>query len=71
MQPAGSVRIGLRAFPAICAGGMVLVFDPVSHRLVEVRPGERVDALSDFRVVDGAIIAAHRVVTLDGRPDLE
>lgn len=71
LQPAASVRIGLRAYPAIRAGEMVLVFDPQSDRLVQVRHGDRVDALSDFRSVDGALIATHRVVTLAGEPDLE
>lgn len=71
VQPEAPVRIGLRAYPAIRTGDMALIFDPESHRLVQVRHGQRVDALSDYRAVNGAVIATHRAVFLGNLPDLE
>jgi len=71
VQPADAVRDGPRLLPAIRAADLVLVFDAESHRLVQVRRGEGINVLSDFRNVEGAWIAARRVLTLAGKPDLE
>lgn len=71
VQPAGAVRSGLQWRPAIRSADMVLAFDPRSHRLVQVRHGERVDELSRFHEINGAVVATRRVLTLDGQHDLE
>jgi hypothetical protein len=71
VRPAGTVDVDGRVCPAIRAGDVVLAFDPVSHRLAQVRLEDRIDTLSDYRSVGGAQVAAHRVLTIGGQLDVD
>jgi hypothetical protein len=70
-RPAGAVLVAGRTCPAIAVDGTVLIFDPLSHLLVQVRLEDRVDTLSDYRNVGGAQVAARRVLTIGGHPDAD
>lgn len=71
VQPAGIVDVDGRACPAIRVADLVLAFDPVSHRLAQVRLGQRIDTLSDYREVGAVMVAAHRRLTIDGETDVD
>lgn len=67
----GTVEVDGIACPAIRAGEVRLAFDPRSHLLRQVALGDRVDTLSDYREIDGALIAMRRQLTIAGEPDLD
>lgn len=71
VAPSPAVEVEEVSCPALRAGDLVLVFDPASHRLVQVRLEDRIDTLSDYRDVGGAMIAARRVLTIGGKLDLD
>src|SRR5262249_31529787 len=66
VQPAGAVDVDGRSCPAIRVGDVLLAFDPDSHRLVQVQLEDRIDTLSDYRDVGGALVATHRRLMIDG-----
>lgn len=61
---------GTRA-PAVGVDGLVLAFDPTSHRLIEISSGNWSELYSNFRSVDGAMVAASRTFLVDGALDVE
>lgn len=71
LRPARSMMVDGRYCPAIQAGETTLVFDPQTHRLAQIRLEDRVDRLSEYREVQGAMVAAHRVLTIAGALDVE
>jgi hypothetical protein len=71
VAPSPAIEIEGVSSPALRAGDLVLVFDPASHRLVQVRLEDRIDTLSDYRDVGGALIAARRVLTIAGKLDID
>lgn len=71
LRPAPSVSVDGRRCQALRAGDLTLVFDPQSHLLVQIRLADRVDTLSEYREVQGSMVAAHRVLTIGGELDVE
>lgn len=71
VQPAASIRIGLGQYPALRADDVTLVFDPQSHYLAQTQRGNRIESLSEFRTVDGVVLATRRVITIDGQLDID
>lgn len=71
VSPADPVNVNGVVSPALRAGKLVLVFDPTSHLLVQIHLENRIDTLSDYRSIGGAMIAAHRVLTIGGELDVD
>jgi hypothetical protein len=72
LTSAGTVLVDGSAAPALRAGDLLLVFDPVTHLLVQARYDEGwVESFTDYRLVAGAQIAARRTLTIDGQPDID
>src|SRR5262249_8617186 len=71
LLPAGAVQVDGTQVPAISVGDLVLAFDPRSHLLVQVTTGNRVETYSNFRQVDGALVAATRTLFIGGALDVE
>ena len=68
---AGERAVGAIRAPAVRLENLILAFDPLSHRLVEVSSGDWVETYSDFRVVDGAVVSAARTLFIGGALDVE
>jgi hypothetical protein len=71
VQPAGTVDVDGRRCPAIRVRDVLLAFDPLSHRLIQIRLDDRTDTLSDYRSVAGALVATHRVLRIGGELDVD
>ena len=72
LEPAESVAIDGVEAPALRAGELLLVFDPATHRLVQIRYDRGwIEDFSDFRVVSGALVAMRRRLTIGGVPDVD
>ncbi len=72
VQPtAAPIRFGLHRFPSLRTDDVTLVFDPQTHYLSEIRRGNRTESLSDYRTIDGVVLATRRLVTIDGQVDVD
>lgn len=71
---AGTVRVGDVDAPAIRIGSLRLAFDPVAHHLLAIdyvdREQHHVEIYSELVGVGRARFASHRVLTIDGEPDV-
>lgn len=70
LVPAGMRDLNGTAAPALRLGELVLAFDPQSHRLIEVSGDNWSEVYSDFRTVNGAVVAASRKVMMHGAVDV-
>jgi hypothetical protein len=71
VSAAGERDVGGTKAPAVRIGELTLAFDPVSHRLIEISSGNWREVYSDFRDVNGALVAAGRTFFIDGQLDAE
>jgi len=71
VEPAGTVAVHGKRYPAVRAGRLTLAFDPVSHRVTQARVDDRVETFSDYRRVGNALIPGARVITRGGATDIE
>jgi len=57
--------------PALRSGATVYVFHPETFLVAEVRRGDAVQSLGDYRSVGGVRVAARRSLTIAGQPDID
>lgn len=71
LAAAGHREVGGKKAPAVRTGDFVLAFDPVSHLLIQISSGNWAEVYSDFRRVNGAVVATGRTLFIDGALDAE
>jgi hypothetical protein len=71
VQPAGTVRVEGRDYPAIRTPDLLLAFEPSSHLLAQIRLEDRIDTLSEYKRIGTAQLAMQRVLTVAGAPDVD